>query len=410
MGHEVPAPGRDRVDEGPRPRLGHARPDVPKAWLPRRGRPPEGMLTEDEARRRAARVPRRSRAARRRRSGSSFDRCLDAFLEHCEEKALSPTTMRTYRQIVAEVRNAGARLRRAATAGAPSTSTPTSSRTTATISSRSAASPAARSTSAAPCCRASSRSPAAAFASTSTRSTASSAPQIRDAGDLEVYSVEEVWALVALPAQRRTITRQPEAQRSTGARARRARAPRTDSTPRSSRVAALCGLRRSEIIGLRWRAVLFEQRAIVVRRGFTDVGGDRLPKGQRVHSVPMAPQVHDMLLRCGRTTSSPTRACSRARTAARWTARRSIAATSSPRSRPSVRPLRFHDLRHTFGTQAIAGGANVHDVQQWMGHRHLSTTMRYVHYRPQPTRPTCSASASKGPPASWPRCSATRPP
>ena len=48
-----------------------------------------------------------------------------------------------------------------------------------------------------------------------------------------------------------------------------------------------------------------------------------------------------------------------------------------------LRALRFHDLRHTFGTQAIAGGANVHDLQRWMGHRHLATTMRYVHYRPQ---------------------------
>jgi hypothetical protein len=48
-----------------------------------------------------------------------------------------------------------------------------------------------------------------------------------------------------------------------------------------------------------------------------------------------------------------------------------------------LRPLRFHDLRHTFGTQAIAGGANVHDLRRWMGHRHLATTMRYVHYRPQ---------------------------
>ena len=51
--------------------------------------------------------------------------------------------------------------------------------------------------------------------------------------------------------------------------------------------------------------------------------------------------------------------------------------------RAGLRPLRFHDLRHTFGTQAIAAGANVHDVQKWMGHRHLSTTMRYVHHRPQ---------------------------
>ena len=48
-----------------------------------------------------------------------------------------------------------------------------------------------------------------------------------------------------------------------------------------------------------------------------------------------------------------------------------------------VRPLRFHDLRHTFGTQAIASGAHVMDVKEWMGHRHLSTTMRYVHHQPR---------------------------
>jgi hypothetical protein len=48
-----------------------------------------------------------------------------------------------------------------------------------------------------------------------------------------------------------------------------------------------------------------------------------------------------------------------------------------------VRALRFHDLRHTFGMQAIASGAHVNDVNEWMGHRHLSTTMRYVHHRPR---------------------------
>jgi hypothetical protein len=33
--------------------------------------------------------------------------------------------------------------------------------------------------------------------------------------------------------------------------------------------------------------------------------------------------------------------------------------------------------------QAIASGAHVNDVKEWMGHRHLSTTMRYVHHRPR---------------------------
>jgi hypothetical protein len=53
------------------------------------------------------------------------------------------------------------------------------------------------------------------------------------------------------------------------------------------------------------------------------------------------------------------------------------------RDAAGLRLLRFHDLRHTFGTQAIASGAHVMDVKEWMGHRHLSTTMRYVHHQPR---------------------------
>ena len=81
--------------------------------------------------------------------------------------------------------------------------------------------------------------------------------------------------------------------------------------------------------------------------------------------------------------STPTHACSPARWVLRWTAPRLYRRYKKAQHGAELRPLRFHDLRHTFGTQAIAGGANVHDLQRWMGHRHLATTMRYVHYRPQ---------------------------
>jgi len=45
-------------------------------------------------------------------------------------------------------------------------------------------------------------------------------------------------------------------------------------------------------------------------------------------------------------------------------------------------PMWFHDLRHTFGTLAVRE-APVTDVQHWMGHADVQTTMRYVHYIPQ---------------------------
>jgi integrase len=47
-----------------------------------------------------------------------------------------------------------------------------------------------------------------------------------------------------------------------------------------------------------------------------------------------------------------------------------------------LRPLRFHDLRHTFGTRMIAK-ADIRRVQEWMGHADIQTTMKYLHYEPR---------------------------
>jgi Phage integrase family len=44
--------------------------------------------------------------------------------------------------------------------------------------------------------------------------------------------------------------------------------------------------------------------------------------------------------------------------------------------------LRFHDLRHTFGTRMIVK-ADIRRVQEWMGHADIQTTMRYLHYAPR---------------------------
>ncbi len=43
--------------------------------------------------------------------------------------------------------------------------------------------------------------------------------------------------------------------------------------------------------------------------------------------------------------------------------------------------MRLHDLRHTFGTQAIRR-FKIHEIQRLMGYRHITTTERYLHYAP----------------------------
>ena len=47
-----------------------------------------------------------------------------------------------------------------------------------------------------------------------------------------------------------------------------------------------------------------------------------------------------------------------------------------------VREVRFHDLRHTYGTQMAAAGVPLRTLQEWLGHRDFKTTLRYADYAP----------------------------
>jgi integrase len=43
---------------------------------------------------------------------------------------------------------------------------------------------------------------------------------------------------------------------------------------------------------------------------------------------------------------------------------------------------KLHDLRHSFGTFGIASGVPIRDVQAWMGHSDIQSTMIYAHHVP----------------------------
>ena len=88
------------------------------------------------------------------------------------------------------------------------------------------------------------------------------------------------------------------------------------------------------------------------------------------------------------TSSSP------ATPAATSTARRSRRRYKAALKRAGLRPLRFHDLRHTFGTRMIAK-ADIRRVQEWMGHADVATTMQYLHYVERPDEARSSPRLSR---------------
>jgi integrase len=54
--------------------------------------------------------------------------------------------------------------------------------------------------------------------------------------------------------------------------------------------------------------------------------------------------------------------------------------------RAGLRPVRFHDLRHSFATRLAAAGAPMRAIQEWMGHSDQRTTMIYSHFAPDLTQ------------------------
>ncbi len=145
--------------------------------------------------------------------------------------------------------------------------------------------------------------------------------------------------------------------------------------------AALSGLRRSELLALRWEDVDFEQSSIRVFEGYSAKQKGK-PKSRKSRTVPMVDQVADALsdlsTRNAHTGKGDLVFVSREGSHLDDSAlrRRYLATLDAAK----LRRLRFHDLRHTFGSLAI-NKASIVQVQAWMGHADIKTTMRYLHHK-----------------------------
>jgi len=180
---------------------------------------------------------------------------------------------------------------------------------------------------------------------------------VRNNGDIEVFSPEEVWALV--------------------------RAATSEQDAAIFLTAAFTGLRRGELIALRWRDVDFSGSAVRVRASYAG-GALTTPKSGKVRSVPLAPEVAQALARLGKRElfSGEDDLVFVGEAGGFLDGSALRRRYKDALKRAALRPLRFHDLRHTFGTRMIAK-ADIRRVQEWMGHADIQTTMRYLHYAPR---------------------------
>jgi integrase len=149
------------------------------------------------------------------------------------------------------------------------------------------------------------------------------------------------------------------------------------------KTAAFSGLRQGELLALRWKDVDFVGGLVHVRRNYTD-GREKVPKGKQVRSVPMMPELIDVLAKLKEreefTGDDDIVFCSQVGEhldpfALRRRYYRAL-------DRAGLRRVRFHDLRHAFGSAAITK-LDPYAVQSYMGHQHYSTTQCYLHHKPR---------------------------
>src|SRR3954468_22335182 len=147
--------------------------------------------------------------------------------------------------------------------------------------------------------------------------------------------------------------------------------------------AAFTGLRQGELVALRWRDVDFVGSYIRVTASYTN-GELSTPKSGKVRSVPMAPEVAEALARLGQRERfvGPDDLVFVGQVGGHLDASALLRRYRAALRAAALRPLRFHNLRHTFGTRVTAE-ADIRRVQEWMGHSDVQTTMRYLHYAPR---------------------------
>jgi integrase len=150
------------------------------------------------------------------------------------------------------------------------------------------------------------------------------------------------------------------------------------------RVASYAGLRRGELVALRWRDVDFVGRKIIVRRSLSAETELRSTKSRRAREVPLPDQAAtalDRLSRRGEFTG-PDDYVFANRSGRRLDPSALRRRFERARDAAGLERLRFHDLRHTYGSLLVAGGIDLPSVKAAMGNSRLSTTERYLHARP----------------------------
>ncbi len=139
-------------------------------------------------------------------------------------------------------------------------------------------------------------------------------------------------------------------------------------------VALNTGLRRGELLSLRWRAIDTDRDIVTVE--------GRTAKTLQTRAVPLNSEAVEVLKNWrelqGRV--SPDAFVFPAASGGRMD--NFATAWESARTAAELKSFRFHDLRHTFASHLVQRGVDLYRVKELLGHSDIKMTARYSHLRP----------------------------
>gem|GEM_PF-54510 len=164
---------------------------------------------------------------------------------------------------------------------------------------------------------------------------------------------------------------------------------------------AFYGLRRSEVVGLRWESINFEANTITIEHTVTIanvdgkkvvVAGDTTKTKSSFRSLPLVPAIREKLLELKAEQEHNREICGKSYNRAEGMyiytdalgnrIKPDYLSAEFPKfmEKNGFKRIRYHDLRHSCASLLLANGVSLKQIQEWLGHSDFAITANtYAH-------------------------------